>query len=682
MHRIATLLLLSPICACFATEWRRPPHFEPAVADETRYIARGLGYTFQITPSEAAVSGDGKTVRLRFDGSEGARLEGRDPLRGTTNILRGNDRAQWRRAIPNYSRVAARRIYPGIDALYYISGGQLEYDLAVAPGADPARIRMRIEGAEARIDEDGNLVAGLVHKRPVTWQTAANGSRVPVESRFHRNADGTFGFTVGRYDRTRELVIDPLAFSVYVSGSNQDVATAIGHDKYGFIYIGGTTASIDVPVPDTAFQTANGGGNTDVFVAKIDPNAAPGTQVVYTTYVGGSDADVLNGMAVNADGLVYLTGSTRSNNFPLGNAAQGTLNGTSDAFVIWLDPSQANSSAIYYGTYLGGAKEESGNGIAIDAKGRILVTGQTTSSDFPASNGWLASSAGSSDAFIAVIDTSQAGGSTLYYSTYMGGSGWDAGRGIAPGPDGTVWITGATYSGDYPLAGTAYQGGYLTGGDVFITQINPDVAGGNSLLYSTYLGGTDTDEANKIYVDAAGSVIVTGFTLSPDFPATVGAAQRRLGNGSLSAGAANAFAAVLKPNAAGAPSSQLVYSTYLGGTGGDEGYDITEDPAGNIYVAGLTKSTDFPLTSGAVQSTLIGGAAGFVVKLNPANPGLAYSSYVASGGNQTVYGVYVDARGIMYVTGFTSGALFDNLGGAAKPSATGDTDAFVMGIQP
>jgi Beta-propeller repeat len=688
MYRFARVLLFCPVSLCLAAQWSQPVHFEPVGADATRFVARGLRYGFLISAGEASVNADGKTVRLRFEGSKGARIEGQDRLRATTNILRGNDRAQWRCGIPNYGRLVTHDVYPGIDVVYYSAGGELEYDLVLKPGADPRQIRLRVSGARARLDEDGNLVAGLVHKRPTTWQVAADGTRVAVASRFRKHSGGSFGFELAKYDRSRELVIDPqLTLSIYVSGSNQDIASAIGHDKYGFIYIGGTTYSTDLPVPGTAFQTANAGAavspvTSDCFVAKIDPNAAPGAQVVYTTYVGGSLNDQLNAMAVDASGTVYLTGWTKSIDFPLGNAAQSALNGTSDAFVIWLDPSQANASAIYYGTYLGGAKDDSGNGIAVDARGRILVTGQTNSPDFPTANGWLGSLISGTNAFVVVIDTAQSGAGTLYYSTYMGGTNWDAGRSIAAGPDGTVWVTGATYSGDYPLAGAAYQSGYGTGGDAFVTQINPDVAGGSSLLYSTYLGGTGTDEANKVFVDASGQVFVTGFTLSTDFPVTAGSAQKQLGGGSVNAGAANAFVAVLKPSTSVNLASQLVYSTYLGGTGGDEGYDVTEDPAGNIYVAGLTKSSDFPVTAGALQTALLGGPAGFVVKLNPSKTAADFSSYVASGGNQTAYGVYVDARGIIYLTGFTSGAMFDALGGAAKPSATGNTDAFLMGIRP
>ncbi len=648
--------------------------FEPAGTSDSRFIARGLGYEFLITGSGAAVKVGGRIVRLEFEGAGPARLTGGERLRTTTNVLRGNDRSQWRRGIPNYASVVAHDVYPGIDVAYHGQGSELEYDLVVHPGADVRRIRLRFDGGRPSLDSAGNLVAGLIHKRPVTFQTVAGGTTVPVNSRFRRNTDGTFGFSVGRYDRRRELVIDPqLTLSAYLGGSLQDIAVAVGHDRIGFLYVGGTTYTSDLVASDSAFRTSNTGSG-DLFVAKIDPNAAPGAQVVYTTYIGGSGVDQLNGMAVDAGGTVYLTGSTTSPDFPLGNAAQSTLNGTRDAFVLWLDPSQTGSSALYYATYLGGGGDDAANGIAVDASGRIAVTGATSSTDFPASGGYLSSQAGSSDAFVALFDTTRGGAGTLVYSTYLGGTGWDAGRGIATAPDGTLWVTGATYSGDFPMTGLPYQSGYLTGGDAFVTHLDPNVAGSSSLLYSTYLGGASTDEANKIFVDAAGRVIVTGFTLSTDFPVTAGAAQKQSGGG------ADAFVAVLKP---GDPASQLIYSTYLGGSGGDEGYDVTADASGNIYVAGLTKSADFPVTAGALQSVFPGGPAGFVVKLNTARGGqLDYSSFVASDGSQTVYGIDVDAKGTIYAVGFTSGPIFDALGGAVKTSSPGDTDGFLIGFNP
>jgi hypothetical protein len=681
MHRFVRIIPFCVTSVCLAAQWTPPVRFEPANAAATRFIGRGLGYGFQIAPREATVSAKGSTVRLRFEGATAARLEGTGRMRSTTNILGGNDPSRWRHGIPHFGRVIAHEVYPGIDVVYYTTAGQLEYDLVLRPGADPRSVRLRISGANATIDDSGNLVAGIVHKRPVTYVLTAAGKKQAMESRFRRNADGTFGFDVAAYDRRNELVIDPqLTLSSYLAGTQQDIAVSVGHDSQGLLYVAGTTYSTDLEASDSAFQTANTGGS-DLFVAKLDPTQPVGAQLIYITYVGGSSDDTLHAMAVAGDGTVYLTGVTKSIDFPLGNAAQSTLDGASDAFVLWLDLAQTGASAMYYGTYLGGANDDAGNGIAVDRQGRIVVVGTTNSTDLPASNGWNSSLLGGSDAFVAVFDTSQSAAGTLYYSTYLGGTNWDEGRGIAAASDGTIWVTGASISGDFPLTGLSYQPYYQGGGDVFVSQINPDVAGSSSLIYSTYLGGSNTDEGNAIYLDAAGRVIVTGFTLSPDLPVTAGAAQKQLGSGASSAGAANAFVAVLVPSTTGNPTSQLTYLTYLGGTGGDEAYSVTADPAGNIYVAGLTKSKDFPVTDGAMQTALLGGPAGFMTRLNPAKATLDYSTYVTSIGNQTVYGVDLGADGTVYLCGFTTSTLLDSLGGMPKFTDAGNADGFVFGFE-
>ena len=330
MHRFLRVLLFSSTCLIASAGAvnreaiealaKLPVRFEPVGADHHRFNVRGVHYRTQLSATETRVVADGKTVALRFEGAQDTGLQGIEPLRASTNILRGSDRSRWQFGLPNFGRVMASGIYPGVDIIYYGSQGDLEYDLVLHAGADPRQIRFRVDGTEAQLDRDGNLVAGAVHKRPVTYQTAANGSRTRIESRFRRNADGTFGFDVAKYDRRRELVIDPqLTMSAYLAGGWQDVAVGVGHDAAGYLYVGGTTYSNDFPFSDTAFQTSLG-GTTDLFVVKIDPRQPAGSQIVYTTYAGGTSDDQMNAMAVDAQGTVYMTGSTTSIDFPLGNA--------------------------------------------------------------------------------------------------------------------------------------------------------------------------------------------------------------------------------------------------------------------------------------------------------------------------------------------------------------------------
>lgn len=262
MKRFVPTLLSCIAFPCFALQWSQPVRFEPLGADQARFVARGLHYGFEISGSSAEVSAGGKTVLLKFAGAAAPKLEGIGRLRSTTNILRGADSRQWRRGIPNFHRVVAHEIYPGIDVVYYGAAGELEYDLVLKPGADPSGIRLQVTGVDPKLDAEGNLIAGLVHKRPVTYQLAEDGTRKAVASRFRRNADGTFGFALSGYNRNRDLVIDPqLTLSDYLSGSNQDIAVAVGHDRQGFVYVAGNTLSSDLPVTsDTSFKATNSGG--------------------------------------------------------------------------------------------------------------------------------------------------------------------------------------------------------------------------------------------------------------------------------------------------------------------------------------------------------------------------------------------------------------------------------------
>jgi hypothetical protein len=653
-----------------------PLRFEPAAdASAHRFVARGARFRFSFTGREAIFETAGQTgerdIRLRFEGAaRNAQVEGIDQLRSKTAVYAGNDPSKWRRAIPNYGRLQVRDLYPGVDLVYYGNAGELEYDLNVKAGTNPNLIRLRLKGGNARLDRDGNLVAGLIQKRPVAYQIDTNGTRVAVESRYRKNADGTYGFALGSYDQGRELVIDPvLTLSAWLSGSAQDIIYAIGHDTKGFIYVAGQTFSSDLPLAGNSSQATLAGG-TDIFLAQIDPKAAPGSQVVYATYLGGTSNENFGGMAVGPLGDVYLTGSTTSTDFPTVNGAQATLagTGTADAFVVWIDSSQA----LAYSTLLGGSSNEAGQAITFDATGRLYVTGDTTSDDFPASNGFQTGRAGSQDAFFAIIDLSQSGTASLQYATYLGGTGLDTGRGIAVAADRTVWIVGGTFSGDFPMAGASYQPNYSDSGDGFVAHIDP---GANKVVYSTYLGDTEQDLARNVIVDPSGRVIVSGYTLSKNFRTTSDALQQQFG------GNTDAFVTILDPAKTG--SAQLVYSTFFGGSNADVPFDMKLDPAGNIYLSGITLSGDLSGTANAIQSAYDGTMDAFALKLNPAKAGkagLQYFTFLGSGGLQVAYGVDFDANGNIYLAGFTSGAIFDAFSGPGKPSDHGNRDGFVVGF--
>ena len=359
-----------------------------------------------------------------------------------------------------------------------------------------------------------------------------------------------------------------------------------------------------------AFDTTyNGGGTLDVFVTKLNPT---GSGLVYSTYLGGSNHEYANGIAIDSSGNAYITGVTYSTDFPTtAGAFDTTFNGGQyDAFVTKLN---ATGSGLVYSTYLGGSFDDVGYGIAIDSSGNAYLTGFTTFTDFPTTAGAfdITYNGGQYDAFVTKLNAT---GSGLVYSTYLGGSeSHDIGFGIAIDSSGNAYVTGYTISGDFPTTAgafdTTYNGGF--GSDVFITKLN---ATGSGLVYSTYLGGSaqGQDIGRGITLDGSGNAYVTGYTLSTDFPTTSGAFDTTY-NG----GAHDVF--ITKLNATG---SGLVYSTYLGGSFDDRGNGIAIDGSGNVYVTGYTSSTDFPTTSGAFDTTHNNSTDVFVVKLNFNNPNI------------------------------------------------------------
>jgi len=378
----------------------------------------------------------------------------------------------------------------------------------------------------------------------------------------------------------------------------------------------------------------------------------------YATYLGGSGGDQGNDIAVDASGNAYVTGSTASTDFPTTTGVyQSALSGNGDAFVAKLDPA---GSALVYCTYLGGRGEDSGNSIAVDSSGNAYIGGRTGSTDFPTTAGvFQAALKGTSDAFVTKLN---ADGSALVYSTYLGGTSADYGGSIAVDTSGSTYVTGVTFSGDFPVTPGVFQPTFasVTGvADAFITNLSPD---GSTLVYSSFLGGTGSDQTSGVAVDGAGNAYLTGSTNSTNFP-TVAPLQSTPGGGT------DAF--VAKVNADG---SALVFSTYLGGSGDDQGFAIALDTSGNAYVTGSTASANFP-TVGPFQNALSGGVDAFVSKLQGDGPALVYSTFLGGSGNDVGTSIAVDSSGNAYVTGQTASADFPKVNPVQAESAL--SDAFV-----
>jgi hypothetical protein len=565
-----------------------------------------------LTPAEAMLvfSGPGRkgaVVRMRPIGANPApRVVSRDPLPGRVNYFIGNDPRGWRTGIATYARVHYEGVYPGVDLVYHGSGGDLEYDFLVAPGGDPSVISMSIEGADAlEIDRHGDLVIGVA----------------------------------GEQIRQRR----PTVYQE-IDGTRRGVAGS-------FVLRDGHQVGFEVGPYDAGRPLV------------IDP------VLTYSTYVGGSSTDIGSHISVDVAGNVYLTGETRSADFPTTAGVWDTaLGGIRDVFVTKLNPT---GTALIYSTYLGGSASDNARRIVVDAAGSVLVAGTTASADFPTTVGAFDTTAnGDLDVFVTKLN---AAGSGLLYSTYLGGTLADALYGLAADATGDAYVTGLTVSADFPTTGgaidtTANGGTY----DAFVTRIN---AAGSALVYSTYMGGAGDETGVGIVVDSSGNAYVAGNTSSADFPTTPGAYDRTCGTDGSCDGNRDAF--VAKVNPAG---TSLIYSTYFGGVG-LEGSVIAIDGAGNAYMTGPTTSPDLPTTAGAFDTTANGGYDAYAAKLNPAGTALVYSTYLGGVGDDWGNSIAVDAQGHAYLTGPTSSSDFPAVA-AFDAVLSGSEDGFVAKLNP
>jgi hypothetical protein len=625
-----------------------------------RFMAKSPGITAWFLDDGVVLRAAGGTVRLGFEGAEkSAALEGQRPLAGRANFLTG-DVDRWRLGVPLFGKIAYRNLYPGIDMVFGGSGRDLKSEFLVAPGADPSRIALRyVSAGEPRIEDDGSLwipVNGepFREQAPLVYQER-DGRRLLVESRFRLAPNGALSFELGAYDRSLPLVIDPvLSYSTLLGGSGLDSATAIAVDSSGSAYVAGFTSSYDFPTTN-ASQSYNAGSN-DVFVTKLN---AAGNGLIYSTYIGGSGDDRAYGIAVDASGNAYVTGSTTSQNFPVRYALQSRLLGSRNAFVVKLSPA---GNLMDYSTYLGGSGADYGYSIAVDGSGNAYVVGDTTSLNFPAT-GFQKGFHGVQDAFVAKVS---ADGSHLVYSTYLGGSNTDHGAAIAVDAGGTAYVTGSTYSTDFPTM-APFQSHLAGGEDAFIARLN---ASGTALIFSTYLGGSNgvvsyPETGQGIALDGQGNAYVAGVTSSVDFP-LLNAMQSSLD------GWLDAF--VTKVNSSGA----LMYSTYLGGSGVDVGNAVAVDSSGSAYITGYTYSTDLPVVA-ALQSTIGGDCDAFLAKLSPAGNSLAYLSYLGGNGSDNGAAVALDPTGAVYVAGWTLSTNFP-LENAYQTVNAGNFGAFVTKV--
>jgi hypothetical protein len=658
--------------------------FDPAV----RYAARAGDYKLLLKQRGASLTLPGsQQIELSLLHSNPApQIEAQDPLSTRTDYFLGTH-DNWHAHIANYGRIRYHDVYPGVDMVYYGRQNQLEYDFVLQPGADPAAIRLQFRGARRlSITSDGDVAfesaeGQIVQKRPVIYQEdGQTAGRHEVQGRYVLLSRNVVGLKLDHYDRARKLTIDPiLVYSTYFGATLTDQIVAVKMDQHSYLYVVGQTddgtpnGSANLPATGNTFQAANG-GLTDIFIAIFD--TTNNNNLLYYSYLGGSNLDIPKGMQIDSNGYVYITGSTTSTDFPVaGNSFLNSGAGASIfAFVAVLNPDLVNgASSLIYSTYLGTNTANSiGNAIDVDAQGNFYVIGNTQAPDFPVTpSAYAGVMFGPSDAFLVELNIYNP---NLLYSTFLGGEADDFGVGIAVTPSGLVYFAINTVSSQFPQAGNQYQPNLIGAENIAIGVMDFTQQNNASLLYTTYFGGTSLDEARKIAFDAKGNLLVTGHSLSSDLPVTGDALQLHYG------GNGDAFVAVLNPF-----SSKFVqYLTYLGGAHGEVAYDISGDASGSIYVTGYTLSSDFPVTPNAPNPVWGNGCDTFLTKLKPGTPGLSglqFSTFLGEATINVAFGLTVGPDGTMYMVGYTGG-LWPTTGNPVQPGFGGGySDGFISAIK-
>ncbi|HKV63404.1 MAG TPA: choice-of-anchor D domain-containing protein [Candidatus Acidoferrum sp.] len=730
-------------------------------ATEVRYVSHSSGFDLFLTPQEAVVAlrpsdhldfsprhrfatlralrearrnarpmGQTAILRLQLEGANAKpEIAGTDPLPGRVNYFIGNDPKKWHTDIHTYAKVKYVGIYPGVDLIFYGNRGRLEYDFVVAPGANPGAIALNLNGArKMHINSHGDVIVSVPGgevelQKPVIYQQV-KGERREVAGSYAISKNHRVTFSVPRYDRSQQLVLDPvLNYSTYVGGTSNDNATGIALDANGDAFIAGISSSTDFPTTSNGFTqqplATNISPATAAFVAELNP---AGTTLLYSSYIAGATTPGETAFGVAADPTgkaVYVTGQTLSADFPTNSTVTGFktgnnagVTGVGTSFLVKFDPTQTTgANSFVYSTFIGGTNGTGGTSdlglaVAADVNGVAYVVGLTDSTpgntlaDFPVVNGFQTTLNNvQGNAFLTKIDTTKSGAASLIYSTYLGGNGvnsgsanglgvGDAALGVAIDSSGKAYLAGSTSSTDFNTLGTA-NGEFLTypagnTSDVaFFCQIDTTKLALPSLLYLTYLGGTGPDFGNAIGLGPNNVAYLAGNTSSLNFPVSAGAFQTT-GNA-----AGVGFVSLIDP--AQPAANSLTHSTFLGGTGGDDPRGIQADAQGNAYVAGATSSTNFPVSAGAFQTNLAAGAFGngFVSQLNPSLTTLLYSTYFGGSGDtnnqhlDTADGIALDSSNPpnVYIAGQTFSTDLPIAGTPVAPLHSGlngtGSDAYV-----
>jgi hypothetical protein len=586
---------------------------------------------------------------------------GFDELSHKSNYFLGNDDSTWATNVPIYNQIIYENIYKDIDLLFKVVPNGIKYEFIVHPFANPKDIKLKYDGVELSKDKDDLLIktpAGTVRDREfyVYQHHGETDRHVSVEASIVIE-NNIVSYDID-YDPRHTLIIDPLIYSTFENGRDDDVGYSITIDSAKNPIITGYTWSISFPTTVGVFNTTNN-GTMDIFVLKLN---ATGKNLIYSTYIGGTGTEEARDIDIDSNDNTYITGFTDSNNFPTisGSAYESYNGGITDIIVFKLNPT---GNKLLYSTYMGGNDYEHGMSIALDSSNNAYITGYTWSFNYPTTIGaYNVSLSAWEDVIVFKLNPT---GTNVIYSAKVGGSEIDYGHGIAVDNSGNAYVTGSTESTDFPITTGAFnETNNDSSVDTFVFKLN---ATGSDLIYSTYIGGTSEDTGQSITIDSQNNAYITGYTWSNDFPTTEGALKRTYENWT------DIF--VFKLNTSG---DKLIFSTYIGGQDEDYGSDITLDTENNVFIAGHSWSSDFPTTPGAYDKSHDTWEDVIILMLSSTGDRLMYSTYVGGTDADCSYSIVLDTENKAYITGSTESKNFPTTSGANNTVYKDWKDAFIL----
>ncbi len=624
---------------------------------------QGILFALHGRPAPGAGPGEevGQAIRWGLQGAAPTNPRPEQPLPARVHDYRGSA-SNWRPNTSTYGSVVYDDVRPGVDLVIEPRPKGVKYTLQAARAADLGELRFRYEGSGgARVLEGGAAVeistsAGSLREDQLkVWQDGPEG-RKDVQARYVQSEASEYRIELSGVDPALPITVDPvISWSTLMGGSvspiGEDYGTAVAVSPLdGSTFVAGYTYAVDFPGATGSLQ-----GTNDAFLVKIDP---AGTSREWAVYLGGSSYDYAYGVTADASGNVYVTGVTGSVNFPTTPGVHDTTWSSYDTFVMKFSP----GGVLNWSTLLGGSSSDYGQAIAIDGAGNVIVGGYTYSNNFPIVGGFDPSIGSTPDAYIAKLNPT---GTTLLWSSFLGGNGSDQITGLALNAAGNIYVTGFTSSTDFPTNNGYYS--FKGGTDGFLTKIN---VAGSSIDWSTYLGGANNDYSQGITLanDVADpDPVIVGYTTSTDFPTTPGALDTTYN-------LYEVFVTRFK-----ADGSALVYSTFLGGTGYDYGTAIAAGAAGSVYVTGYTGSSNFPVSATPHRSTLLGGYDGFVTRLNAAGNAVMFSTFLGGTNYEYPRAIAVRSGSSVVIAGQTSSSAVSSPAPGLAPFDAvlgGTTDAF------